>query len=156
MKKILPLLTILVSVAALSGCERGPQISPTHTAAAQTVTELSHTDVAIGLGAEATKNRQVTVHYTGWLYDAHADQFHGKQFDSSRGDADNKPHPFSFYLGAGQVILGWDQGVAGMKVGGRRTLIIPADLAYGADGAGRGLIPANAPLIFDIELLAVK
>nr|WP_243405345.1 FKBP-type peptidyl-prolyl cis-trans isomerase [Solimicrobium silvestre] len=109
----------------------------------------------MGTGAEALKDHQVTVHYTGWLYDSNADQFHGKQFDSSRDGAAGG-QPFSFYLGAHQVIPGWDQGVAGMKVGGKRTLIIPSELAYGEQGAGRGVIPKNAPLVFEIELLAVK
>ena len=108
---------------------------------------LKYTDTTIGTGDEATRGKKVTVHYTGWLYN---NGEKGKKFDSSvdRGE------PFTFNLGAGQVIPGWDQGVAGMKVGGKRTLIIPADLAYGSRGAG-GVIPANATLMFDVELLKV-
>ena len=93
----------------------------------------------------------VTVHYTGWLYDPKAADQHGKKFDSSKDHGE----PFSFKLGAGQVIRGWDQGVAGMKVGGTRTLVIPSELGYGQRGAG-GAIPPNATLLFDVELLEVK
>jgi FKBP-type peptidyl-prolyl cis-trans isomerase len=108
---------------------------------------LKYTDEKVGSGAEAKRGDKVTVHYTGWLYN---NGEKGKKFDSSvdRGE------PFTFNLGAGQVIPGWDQGVAGMKVGGKRTLIIPANLAYGTRGAG-GVIPPNATLMFDVELLKV-
>ena len=114
-------------------------------------TTLHVTDTAVGTGAEATAGKQVTVHYTGWLYNPTAADNHGSKFDSSRDRND----PFSFKLGARQVISGWDNGVAGMKVGGRRTLIIPPDQGYGARGAG-GVIPPNATLVFDVELLGVK
>ena len=114
------------------------------------VTSLQITDGAAGSGSAATAGKQVSVHYTGWLYDPKAADKHGKKFDSSRDHGD----PFSFKLGAGQVIRGWDQGVAGMKVGGKRTLIIPSELGYGARGAG-GAIPPNATLVFDVELLGV-
>jgi FKBP-type peptidyl-prolyl cis-trans isomerase len=93
----------------------------------------------------------VTVHYTGWLFDPAAIDNKGRKFDSS---VDRKS-PFAFGLGAGQVIRGWDQGVAGMKVGGQRTLVISPEMGYGARGAG-GVIPPNATLIFDVELLGVK
>jgi len=112
---------------------------------------LIKTDTVIGKGKEAVAGQVVVVHYTGWLRDAKADKQHGKQFDSSVGRG-----PFSFPLGAGRVIKGWDQGVAGMKVGGKRTLVIPGELAYGSRGAGNGLIPPDATLIFDVELLDVK
>jgi FKBP-type peptidyl-prolyl cis-trans isomerase len=115
------------------------------------VTQLAKTDSRVGTGAEAVAGRTVTVHYTGWLYDNSRPDKKGTQFDSSRGSGD----PFSFRLGAGQVIRGWDEGVAGMKVGGQRTLTIPAELGYGAQGAG-GVIPPNATLVFDVELLDVK
>jgi FKBP-type peptidyl-prolyl cis-trans isomerase FkpA len=100
-------------------------------------------ELAVGTGTEAVAGKRVGVHYTGWLTD-------GTKFDSSvdRGD------PFVFKLGAGQVIKGWDQGVAGMKIGGKRKLTIPPDLGYGARGAG-GVIPPNATLVFEVELLTV-
>jgi FKBP-type peptidyl-prolyl cis-trans isomerase FkpA len=115
------------------------------------VTELIKTDVKLGTGDLATPGKNVTVHYTGWLYDVAAPDHHGRKFDSSR----DRNEPFEFPLGAGRVIAGWDQGVAGMKVGGQRTLIIPANMGYGARGAG-GVIPPNATLVFDVELLGVK
>jgi FKBP-type peptidyl-prolyl cis-trans isomerase len=114
------------------------------------MTELIKTDVKLGTGDLATAGKSVSVHYTGWLYDAAATDHHGKKFDSSR----DRNEPFEFPLGGGRVIAGWDQGVAGMKVGGQRTLIIPANMGYGARGAG-GVIPANATLVFDVELLGV-
>jgi FKBP-type peptidyl-prolyl cis-trans isomerase len=115
------------------------------------VTELIKTDVKVGTGAEAKAGQQVSVHYTGWLYDAAAPDHKGKKFDSSL----DRRTPFDFPLGAGLVIKGWDQGVQGMKVGGQRTLIIPANLGYGARGAG-GVIPPNATLLFDVELLGIN
>lgn len=115
------------------------------------ITTLQMTDTTVGGGAEAAAGKHVTVHYTGWLYDGARADHHGRQFDSSR----DRNEPFAFTLGARQVIAGWDQGVAGMKVGGARTLVIPAGLAYGARGAG-GVIPPNATLVFDVELLDVK
>ena len=107
------------------------------------------TDVRLGTGAIATPGQTVSVHYTGWL-DAGGGK-HGTKFDSSR----DRGAPFSFSLGAGQVIAGWDAGVAGMKVGGKRVLLIPASQGYGARGAGAD-IPPNAALIFDVELLGVE
>jgi FKBP-type peptidyl-prolyl cis-trans isomerase FkpA len=115
------------------------------------ITSLQITDTKVGTGTEATKGKSVSVHYTGWLYDPAPKDHHGKKFDSSRDRND----PFQFKLGAGQVIQGWDQGVAGMKVGGQRTLVIPSQLGYGARGAG-GVIPPNATLVFDVELLDVR
>ncbi len=109
---------------------------------------LKYTDTNVGTGAEATKGHKVSVHYTGWLYNNGAK---GAKFDSSL----DRGQPFAFALGAQQVIQGWDEGVAGMKVGGKRTLIIPPDLGYGARGAG-GAIPPNATLMFDVELLGVQ
>jgi peptidylprolyl isomerase/FKBP-type peptidyl-prolyl cis-trans isomerase FkpA len=107
-------------------------------------------DVKLGDGDEAVAGMEVAVHYTGWLFDESAEDKRGAKFDSSR----DRGEPFRFGLGAGQVIAGWDQGVAGMKVGGQRTLTIPPELGYGARGAG-GVIPPNAVLVFDVELLAV-
>ncbi|RAI58844.1 FKBP-type peptidyl-prolyl cis-trans isomerase [Roseicella frigidaeris] len=104
-----------------------------------------------GTGATAEVGKLVTVHYTGWLYDAGAPETKGRKFDSSR----DRNEPFQFQLGAGEVIAGWDQGVAGMQVGGQRRLTIPPELGYGARGAG-GVIPPNATLVFDVELLGVE
>jgi FKBP-type peptidyl-prolyl cis-trans isomerase len=112
---------------------------------------LQKQDVKAGTGAEATPGHQVTVHYTGWLYDEGKSDHKGTKFDSSR----DHNEPFTFRLGGGEVIPGWDQGVAGMKVGGQRTLTIPPDLGYGSQGAG-GVIPPNATLVFDVELLYVS
>ena len=113
---------------------------------------LVKTDIKPGSADVATAGKTVTVHYTGWLYDEAASGHQGKKFDSSR----DRNQPFEFPLGKGQVIAGWEKGVEGMKVGGQRLLIIPPELAYGAGGAGGGVIPPNAKLVFDIELLAVK
>jgi len=115
------------------------------------VTQLIRQDDVVGTGAEAQSGQVVTVHYTGWLFDQTRPDRKGNKFDSSR----DRNEPFSFNLGAGEVIRGWDEGVAGMKVGGRRTLTIPPDMGYGARGAG-GVIPPNATLLFDVELLEVK
>jgi len=111
---------------------------------------LVKTDTVVGKGKEAVAGRTVEVHYTGWLHEPAAANQRGKQFDSSAGRG-----PFSFPLGGGRVIKGWDEGVAGMKVGGKRTLLIPPELAYGKRGAG-GVIPPDATLVFDVELLDVK
>ena len=113
-----------------------------------TISTLRKIDVKQGTGTEAVAGKPVVVHYTGWLY---TNGQKGKKFDSSM----DRREPFSFPLGGGRVIRGWDEGVAGMKVGGKRTLIIPADMGYGARGAG-GAIPPNATLIFDVELLEVR
>jgi FKBP-type peptidyl-prolyl cis-trans isomerase FkpA len=109
---------------------------------------LQYTDNVVGDGAQAAAGQHVSVHYTGWLYQ---DGEQGAKFDSSRDRND----PFDFPLGAGMVIKGWDEGVQGMKIGGQRTLIIPPELGYGARGAG-GVIPPNATLKFDVELLGVE
>jgi FKBP-type peptidyl-prolyl cis-trans isomerase len=108
-----------------------------------TATGLVYEELAVGSGAEAARGQRVTVHYTGWLTD-------GSKFDSSKDRGD----PFSFHLGKGQVIAGWDEGVAGMKIGGKRKLTIPPQLGYGSRGAG-GVIPPDATLVFEVELLAV-
>ena len=105
---------------------------------------LQYEDAVVGEGAEATKGKQVAVHYTGWLTN-------GSKFDSSK----DRNEPFEFSLGARHVIAGWDEGVQGMQEGGKRKLTIPPELGYGARGAG-GVIPPNATLIFDVELLGVK
>ncbi|MSP87085.1 MAG: FKBP-type peptidyl-prolyl cis-trans isomerase [Methylotenera sp.] len=116
-----------------------------------TITELQKIDTQVGTGREAEAGFNVTVHYTGWLFDPAAEGQKGKKFDSSL----DRKQPFNFLLGHGQVIQGWDEGFAGMKIGGKRTLVIPSEMGYGARGAG-GAIPPNAALIFDVELLDVK
>jgi FKBP-type peptidyl-prolyl cis-trans isomerase len=115
------------------------------------VDALQTSDLVPGTGAEAVAGSTVTVHYSGWLYDPSQPDAKGKPFDSSRESG----RPFSFELGAGKVIRGWDQGVQGMRVGGQRRLVIPHQLAYGERGAG-GVIPPRATLVFDVELLGVR
>ena len=115
------------------------------------IAELQRIDERTGTGAVATPGDDVTVHYTGWLFDEQAANRRGEKFDSSvdRGE------PFTFLLGAGRVIRGWDDGVAGMRVGGKRVLMIPPEFGYGRKGAG-GVIPPNGSLVFEVELLGVK
>jgi FKBP-type peptidyl-prolyl cis-trans isomerase len=110
---------------------------------------FSSADLVVGTGAEAVAERELTVNYTGWLYDDDAVDHKGLVFDSTAGS-----QPYSFFLGVGQVIDGWEQGVPGMRVGGTRRLVIPPDLAYGSSGAG--VIPPNATLIFEIQLISVE
>jgi FKBP-type peptidyl-prolyl cis-trans isomerase FkpA len=142
------ILPVIIVISALACAEEKPA---TGAEGMSNVTSLQITDTTVGNGAPATAGKEVTVHYTGWLYDEKAADHHGKKFDSSRDRAE----PFAFRLGAGNVIRGWDQGVADMKVGGKRTLVIPPDLGYGARGAG-GAIGPNATLVFDVELLGVR
>ncbi|GBU19547.1 MULTISPECIES: FKBP-type peptidyl-prolyl cis-trans isomerase [Methylobacterium] len=144
-----PLTTLAAFAAPLAGALL---IAMTASADAESTTTLpsglKYKDEVVGTGPEAKSGQSVSVHYTGWL-DANGAK--GKKFDSSR----DRGQPFSFNLGGGQVIQGWDLGVAGMKTGGKRTLLIPPELGYGARGAG-GVIPPNAALIFDVELLGTK
>jgi FKBP-type peptidyl-prolyl cis-trans isomerase FkpA len=121
-----------------------PSLGVDTTKMTKTPSGLRYQDLAVGEGAEATAGKTVSVHYTGWLPN-------GEKFDSSR----DRDQPFGFTLGAGQVIAGWDEGVAGMKVGGRRKLVIPPDLGYGTAGAPPD-IPPGATLVFDVELLNVR
>ncbi len=139
------LLPLLLSLAAV-GCSTEPSGPPP----GGTLTTFERIDTVPGTGAEAVSGSKVTVHYTGWIYDNRTETKHGKTFDSSvsRGE------PFTFALGAGQVIRGWDEGVAGMQVGGKRTLMIPPDYGYGDRRVGQ--IPAGSSLVFDVELLDVK
>jgi len=139
------------SGAALAQAPAAPAATPTQSKTNAMPTTLQKIDVKQGTGAEAVTGKPVSVHYTGWLFDPSKPDQKGTKFDSSR----DRGQPFSFPLGGGRVIKGWDEGVAGMKVGGQRTLIIPPDFGYGARGAG-GVIPPNATLIFDVELLDVK
>jgi FKBP-type peptidyl-prolyl cis-trans isomerase FkpA len=111
---------------------------------------LHYEDTTVGSGVTASAGVEVTVHYTGWLHDPGATDQRGRKFDSSKDRND----PFRFDLGAGMVIRGWDEGVQGMQVGGTRVLVIPPQLGYGARGAG-GVIPPNATLVFEVELLGV-
>jgi FKBP-type peptidyl-prolyl cis-trans isomerase len=133
-----------------AGCSREPDEGQAPMADSG-IRTLEKNDVKEGTGAEARKGQMVRVHYTGWLYDSSAADKKGQKFDSSR-DANE---PFAFTLGGGEVITGWDEGVAGMKVGGTRMLTIPPSMGYGARGAG-GVIPPNATLLFEIELLEVR
>ena len=138
--------TILIATLALVSCggAEAPLTSPPPSA-------FSFTDLAEGTGPAARRGATLTVHYSGWLYDASRPESKGKQFDSSVG-----MEPFTFRLGAGDVIRGWDQGFEGMKVRGKRRLIIPPDLGYGSMGTPDGSIPGNSGLVFDMELLDVK
>lgn len=141
---------MILTCAGLAACSGRTPTSNASAPAASTVSTLEVTDLLAGTGAEAASGSYVTVHYTGWLHDPHAVDGKGAKFDGSRESG----QPFSFVLGARQVIPGWDQGVQGMKVGGQRRLVIPAQLAYGERGAG-GVIPPGAALVFDVELLRV-
>jgi len=135
--------SLVVCLAVLlSACDDKPSADSASQPAAS-ATELKMEDKKVGTGAVAEAGKSVSVHYTGWLTD-------GTKFDSSKDHG----QPFAFQLGAGQVIKGWDQGVAGMKVGGIRKLTIPPSLGYGEQGAG-GVIPPNATLVFEVELLGV-
>jgi FKBP-type peptidyl-prolyl cis-trans isomerase FkpA len=150
----------LLAAAAAANAQQGPvqpaqaanpataQAAPAEPAAPKVQT----IDTKVGTGKEAMLGSTVRVHYTGWFHKPMAKQQHGRKFDSSL----DRGEPLEFRLGAGEVIKGWEQGVAGMKVGGKRTLIIPSVLAYGKRGAGSGSIPPDSDLIFDVELLDVK
>jgi FKBP-type peptidyl-prolyl cis-trans isomerase len=139
--------SIAVAMLLVSGAAAPLAMTATSAQAAQAV-QFKMTDVKVGNGAVAAPGQPVTVNYTGWLY---VNGAKGQKFDSSFDHG----QPFSFQLGAGNVIPGWDKGVAGMKVGGERTLIIPPELGYGAAGTPGGPIPPNATLIFDVQLLKV-
>ncbi|MES2297419.1 MAG: FKBP-type peptidyl-prolyl cis-trans isomerase [Pseudomonadota bacterium] len=148
MKLTLPVIAAFVALLSLSACGGGSSSSTPVTDNSQPQS-LVKTDTSVGTGTEAVSGKRVTVNYTGWLYSATAAGYKGLQFDTSAGRG-----PFSFTLGAGAVIAGWDQGVVGMKVGGKRTLIIPSSLGYGVGGYGS--IPGNAGLVFEVELLSVQ
>lgn len=140
---------LIASLALVTASCGGGNSSPT-SATPQPRGEFAQTDVRVGTGADATPSRRLSVHYTGWLYDPTRPEQKGAQFETSVGRA-----PFAFTLGIGQVIRGWDQGVVGMKVGGLRRLVLPPELAYGAGGSPP-VIPPNATLVFEIELLDVQ
>ncbi len=143
---IIIVLVIIAVFAVTRGRAQSNNSSPTKVEGEPTTTDsgLQYWEIKAGTGDTAVAGNRVRVHYTGWLED-------GKKFDSSV----DRGQPFAFSLGAGEVIRGWDEGVAGMKVGGKRQLRIPPELGYGARGTGGGLIPPNATLIFDVELLGI-
>jgi FKBP-type peptidyl-prolyl cis-trans isomerase len=158
-------------LVACSRAEKDPAATPPETAGSETAepqtppgaeaaaaaevpampAKLEITDQKVGAGAAIANGQTAVVHYTGWLYEQGAPEQKGTKFDSSR----DRDEPFSFDLGQGHVIAGWDQGVAGMQVGGQRRLVIPAELGYGQRGAG-GVIPPGATLVFDVELVAIE
>lgn len=162
-------LALALSALAVLGCssrdkpaETAPAAAPATTEAAAAPTDtpastgtdtmaLQKTDLAPGNGPEIKSGQTALVHYTGWLYDAAAPENKGKKFDSSV----DRNEPFEFPVGAGMVIKGWDEGVVGMKVGGKRRLVIPPDMGYGSRGAG-GVIPPGATLVFDVELVEIR
>ena len=141
---------LAASVSAVSLAQDKPAAAAP--AAAAQAAELKIIDHQVGTGREVQSGRAALVQYTGWLYDDNAPGNKGKQFDTSA----TRGLPFGFIVGVGKVIKGWDQGILGMKVGGKRTLIIPPQLAYGDKNIGNGLIPPNSTLLFDIELVDVK
>lgn len=153
--KVRALLALAVCTAySLAACgskePQSGQSATANTVVAAPVTELQKTDIVKGTGEGISQGQVAVVHYTGWLYDPAAPAQKGKKFDSSRDSG----KPFSFPLGDGRVIRGWDEGVQGMQPGGQRRLVIPAKLAYGESGAGA--IPPNAALVFDVELLSIE
>jgi FKBP-type peptidyl-prolyl cis-trans isomerase FkpA len=154
--KMKALLCLACSLALLSACGReAPKDAATPATPADmgaSITELQKTDVVKGTGEGASQGQVAVVHYTGWLYEATAEDHKGRKFDSSR----DRGEPFRFTIGAGNVIKGWDDGVQGMQAGGQRRLVIPASLGYGERGAGGGVIPPSATLLFDVELLAIE
>lgn len=135
----------------LSACKPSSPPPATTSASAPAIDKLMIEDVAVGAGEPIASGQTAVVHYTGWLYEPSAPDHKGTKFDSSR----DKGRPFRFKVGAGNVIKGWDEGVVGMTVGGRRELVVPAQLGYGDAGAG-GVIPPGATLLFDVELLAIE
>jgi FKBP-type peptidyl-prolyl cis-trans isomerase FkpA len=139
----------LMFASTLSGCDRQKEKAPAAAKADTSLVALQKIDTVVGTGKEAVPGAIIIVRYTGWIHDPKAPRQHGAQFDSNVNG-----EPFVFHLGAGGVIKGWDEGLQGMKVGGKRTLIIPASMGYGASGSGP--IPPNANLIFDVELVDVQ
>lgn len=149
---LLPLALLLsVGIFSTTACSEQAAPQPAPAMEKNRISELIQNDVKAGAGTEAIAGRNVSVHYTGWLYDEAAPDHKGAKFDSSR----DRGMPFEFPLGSGQVIKGWDLGVQGMRAGGQRTLVIPPQLGYGVRGAGN-VIPPNATLVFDVELLGVN
>lgn len=156
--RALPLaLCLLAATLALGGCQR-PAAEPEQAAPAPKrmqgrIAQMQTIDERVGTGAVAQPGQEAIVQYTGWFFDETAADKRGSKFDSSY---DRNGRPFSFHIGAGQVIRGWDEGVAGMRVGGKRVLMVPPELGYGRDGAGGGAIPADASLVFEVELIGLQ
>jgi len=144
-------LSSLLVILLITACQPQGETGVSENADSSEITELQITDIIDGDGPTAETGQTVVVHYTGWLYDPSQPDNKGEKFDSSvdRGE------PFSFPLGGGRVIRGWDEGFAGMQIGGKRILVIPPDMAYGARGAG-GVIPPNATLLFEVDLLDIQ
>jgi FKBP-type peptidyl-prolyl cis-trans isomerase len=149
--KRLPASLLLAASLVLAGCPASISQTSEGDSMNTAASSLVSTDIQVGGGAEVGRGQTAVVHYTGWLYAEGAPENKGKKFDSSRDHGE----PFAFTVGGGQVIKGWDLGVAGMKVGGKRRLVIPAELGYGARGAG-GVIPGGATLVFDVELVEIQ
>ena len=147
MKLKLSLIAAMFAIASLSAC--GGSSSDAPSTPVYSPAALTKTDVVVGTGATATTGKAVKVHYTGWLYDTKVADFKGAKFDSSAGKA-----PYPYTVGSANVIAGFDQGVTGMKVGGKRTVLVPSNLGYGP--AGSQSIPPNSGLVFDLELIEVN
>jgi len=141
----------LLGILLVMGCQPQGETTLSENTAGSAITELQITDVVDGDGTTAEAGQTVVVHYTGWLYDPSQPENKGEKFDSSV----DRGQPFSFPLGAGRVIRGWDEGFAGMQIGGKRILVIPPEMGYGASGAG-GVIPPNATLMFEVDLLEIQ
>jgi FKBP-type peptidyl-prolyl cis-trans isomerase FkpA len=146
------ILALTAAAACAQGAGQPAAAPPAPPAAPEPEPALLVTDLVKGVGDEAFPGMVVIVHYTGWLFDPQAADQRGRKFDSSR----ERGQPFSFHLGGGRVIRGWEQGIPGMKVGGTRRLVIPPGLAYGERSVGNGLIPPSSTLLFEVELLAVE
>jgi FKBP-type peptidyl-prolyl cis-trans isomerase len=146
------LFAVLAASVSYVALAQDKQAVPAAAPATAPAAELKIIDRQAGTGREVQSGRAALVQYTGWLYDGKAPENKGKQFDTSA----NRGLPFGFIVGVGKVIKGWDQGILGMKVGGKRTLIIPPQLGYGDKDVGNGLIPPNSTLLFDIELVEIK
>ena len=141
----------LLGILLIAACQQQGETGMSENASDASMTGLQITDVTTGDGATAEAGQTVIVHYTGWLYDPSQADNKGEKFDSSV----DRGQTFSFSLGAGQVIRGWDEGFAGMQIGGKRILIIPPEMGYGARGAG-GVIPPNATLMFEVDLIEIQ
>ena len=150
-KKILKKITRIFALSSFFAVGTTASVTIAGDLPNEPIEQLYKIDKNVGKGNEALAGKSVHVHYTGWIYDSSESEGRGKKFDSSK----DRGQTFNFPLGGGRVIKGWDEGVVGMKEGGQRTLIIPPSMAYGSRGAG-GVIPPNATLIFDVELIEVK